>query len=458
MTISLPLALLGGLGLGAVISLLVYFRLMMRLNRVEQERALIERELSLFKQQQGLAERDLAAARSRAQELEVRSAQLETELRFQQGEAEARHQAFRDAELKMNQIFQANAAEALRQNGETFMQMAHSVLQQHEMKARGELDVRSQAVNQLIEPIHKSLDKVQERMIDLEKQRVGAYQGLHEQVGLLLDAQGRLQLEASKLASAMRSPTARGRWGELQLRRVVELAGMLAYCDFFEQGHLAGEKGLQRPDMIVRLPGKRSIAIDAKVPLQAYLEAIESHDEEERQRLFSQHASLVRRQVQLLGQKSYWDQIEGSPEFVLLFLPGESFFSAALQADPSLLEIGVDHRVLITTPTSLIALLRTSAAVWRQEDMTRNAQEVSRLGRELYQRLADLSAHVADTGKQLGAAVQSYNKMVGTIESRVLVSARRFTELKADDPKKELKETPSVEHLPRSLNMSELEF
>jgi DNA recombination protein RmuC len=397
----------------------------------------------------------LKDAQGKLQDFSLRCTRQEAELQYQKSSYEERLKTLQEAEQRLSQSFQVLSADALRQSSESFLQLAHSVFKQHETKATGELDLRRQAVDQLIEPIHKSLGKVEERIQDLEKQRVGAYHGLQDQITLLLETQQKLQLEASNLATALRSPTTRGRWGELQLRRVVELAGMLPYCDFEEQANISGD-GKLRPDMIIRLPGKRSIIIDAKVPLQSYLEAVDCADDERRREHYKQHAAQVKKQVQLLGQKSYWEQLDSSPEFVLLFLPGEAFFSAALQADPSLIEVGADHRVLIATPTTLIALLRTAAHSWRQEDIARNAQDISRLGKELYQRISDLSGHLSDMGRSLGASMQAYNRLVGTVESRVLVSARRFQELKADDPKKEIKEAPILDQQPRFLQSQEL--
>jgi DNA recombination protein RmuC len=397
----------------------------------------------------------LKEAREKQQELSLRCTRQEAELQYQKASYEERLKTFQEAEQRLSQSFQALSADALRQSSESFLQLAHSVFKQHETKATGELDLRRQAVDQLIEPISKSLSKVEERIQDIEKQRVGAYHGLQDQITLLLETQKKLQLEASNLATALRSPTTRGRWGELQLRRVVELAGMLPYCDFEEQANISGD-GRLRPDMVIRLPGNRSIIIDAKVPLQSYLDAVDCADEDRRREYYRQHAAQVKKQVQMLGQKSYWEQLTNSPEFVLLFLPGEAFFSAALQADPTLIEVGADHRVLIATPTTLIALLRTAAHSWRQEDIARNAQEISRLGKELYQRLSDMSGHLSDMGKSLGSTMQAYNRLVGTVESRVLVSARRFQELKADDPKKEIKEAPILDQQPRLLQSQEL--
>ena len=391
------------------------------------------------------------------QALRIHAARIETELEQQEKAHRERLILMESAENRLKETFQSISGEALRRSGESFLQMAEGVLGKQTERAQGDLELRKLAVDQLVAPLHQTLANVEQRIGEIEKQRVGAYQGLQEQITLLLGAQKNLQLEASHLASALKSPTTRGRWGELQLRRVVELAGMLAYCDFFEQHHSVNADGKQlRPDMVVRLPGNRSIAIDSKAPLQAYMEAIDCDDDDKRKKLFEQHAQLIRRQVQALGQKGYWEQLDGSPEFVLLFLPGEAFYSSALQADPSLIEFGADNRVLIATPTTMIALLRTTAYAWRQEDISKHADEISRLGRELYGRLADLSGHVADMGKGITSSVQAYNKLVGSLESRVLVSARRFHELKADDPKKVLREINMIDERPRAIQAPEL--
>jgi DNA recombination protein RmuC len=397
------------------------------------------------------------AAQKESQVLQIHAARIETELQQQDKSHRERLALMESAENRLKETFQAISGEALRKSGESFLQMAEGVLGKQTERAQGDLELRRQAVDNLVAPLQQTLQNVEQRIGEIEKQRVGAYQGLQEQITLLLGAQKNLQLEAAHLASALKSPTTRGRWGELQLRRVVELSGMLAYCDFYEQHHATNAEGKSlRPDMVVRLPGNRSIAIDSKAPLQAYMEAIDTDDDDKRKKLFEQHAQLIRRQVQALGQKGYWEQLEGSPEFVLLFLPGEAFFSAALQADPSLIEYGADNRVLIATPTTLIALLRTTAFAWRQEDISKHAEEVSRLGRELYSRIADLSDHMVSMGKGLTNSVQAYNKLVGSLESRVLVSARRFQELKADDPKKSLKEINVIDEQARALGAAEL--
>ncbi|MBC7659087.1 MAG: DNA recombination protein RmuC [Chitinophagaceae bacterium] len=447
-TIAWPL-----IGLGLMSGLFFF----MRAKQAVDQKHVLENEKVDLQRRLMEGETRLTALQNESQNLKIQAARLETELDQQNKAHRERIAVIESAEGRLKETFQALSGEALRQSGETFLQMAEGVLGKQTQRAQGDLELRRQAVDNLVLPLQQTLANVELRMGEIEKQRVGAYQGLQEQITLLLSAQKNLQLEASHLASALKSPTTRGRWGELQLRRVVELSGMLAYCDFYEQQHSTNQDGKQlRPDMIVRLPGNRSIAIDSKAPLQAYMEAIDCDDDEKRKKLFDQHAQLLKRQVQLLGQKGYWEQLEGSPEFVLLFLPGEAFFSAALQADPTLIEYGAENRVLIATPTTLIALLRTTAYAWRQEDISKHAEEVSRLGRELYGRIADLSGHVADMGKGIANSVSSYNKLIGSLETRVLVSARRFQELKADDPKKTLREIGLIDEQPRIIQAPEL--
>ena len=354
-------------------------------------------------------------------------------------------QAIEEVVAKFNGLSQ----EALKQNNEIFLQLANSTFEKLQVKARGELE------SDLIKPVKDTLQKFDTKLGELEKSRIGAYSTLKEQVSALLDTQKELRNETGNLVKALRAPIVRGRWGEIQLRRVVELAGMLDRCDFYEQESVTTEEGRLRPDLLVRLPGKKNIVVDAKAPLSAYLDAIETQDEAVRLTKLKEHAKQVRTHVTLLSRKSYWDQFQPTPEFLVLFLPGEAFFSAALEHDPSLIEMGVDKQVILATPTTLIALLRAVAYGWRQENLSQNAQQISALGRDLYKRVADMAGHWSKVGKSLGGAVQAYNKAVGSLESRVLVSARRFKDLESTVDR-EIEVVDPVEQTPRQVQASEM--
>lgn len=399
-------------------------------------------------------EKALDADRQTLEILRQKVTELTASLTYEREQAKEKMVFLEDAQEKLIHHFKALSAEALTTNNQSFLQLANSTFQKFQDVAKADLGHRQQTIGEMLTPVHQALVKVDSKIHELEKQRVGAYEGLRQQVHDLLVSQKELRGETANLVKALRTPQARGQWGEMQLKRVVEMAGMVAHCDFVEQTSVSTEQGRLRPDMIIHLPGGKKVIVDAKAPLAAYLEALESQDEAVKAEKMQDHARHVRNHIRQLSQRAYWDQFPSTPEFVVLFLPGETFFSAALEIDPSLIEAGVKEKVILATPTTLIALLRAVAYGWRQENIAENAKAISDLGQELYKRLGDMGSHLTRVGKNLGQAVEAYNQTVGTMERRVLVSARKFKELGSVGDV--IEELPTLDHHPRALHSLEL--
>jgi len=381
------------------------------------------------------------ASRLRSQR---RLAELETRLRLCQESSQTEKSLLETA-------FGSLSLQALEKNNRAFLQLAEQTLQRFQEKAKGELSEKEKAVENLVKPIKDALEKTEAQIRHMENERKEAYGSLHKHLETMAITQQQLQGETRNLVQALRRPEVRGQWGEMTLKRLAELAGMVEHCDFFEQQQVQSETGALRPDMIVRMPDRREIVVDAKTPLDAYLNAIEAKDDESRNQHLQRHAQNVRKHIRQLASKAYWNQFENAPEFVILFIPGDQFLAAALDQDHALLEDALKEQIILTTPTSLVALLRAVAYGWRQESLAENAELIRDAGVELYQRLATFSEHLGRVGKGLDSALSNYNKAVGSFETKVVPGARKFTELGVS-PGRQLENTDQIERGVRTLS------
>jgi DNA recombination protein RmuC len=402
------------------------------------------------------ADREIANVRSKlVAELAGTKARLETELQAERRASAEKLLLIQDAEIKLRDAFAALSSDALRQNNQSFLDLARTSLSEFQQSARTDLDGRQKAIEELVQPLKESLTKVDGKLEEVERNRVGTHSALAEQLRSLNNAQHTLQVETGRLVQALRSPNVRGQWGELQLRRVVEAAGMLEYCDFDLKESVAADGSRLTPDMIVRLPGGRNVVVDAKVPSAAYLDAMEAETDAARDGKLRDHARQVRDHIVRLGNKAYWQHFQPTPDLVIMFVPGEMLLSVAMQRDPTLLEFSLGRNVMLASPLTLMALLRAVAYGWQQEKIAQNAQEISDLGRQLYDRIRVMAEHFEEVARGLTRSVDAYNKAVGSLESRVLVTARRLKEKGIPAPE-ELPELEVIDHTAREIGAPEL--
>ncbi|MCA9428342.1 MAG: DNA recombination protein RmuC, partial [Candidatus Omnitrophica bacterium] len=410
------------------------FQLEDRLRKTDKDKDSLSETLELNRKE--LSERDRKLA------------ELETTLDQERKSTEEKLAILEQGTQKMKETFENLAAEALKKSNSSFLELAKAQLENYQKEAKSDLDQRKEAVAGLLAPVKETFEKFDKKIEEMEKGRNHDYGSITEQLKSLTLTQENLRTETSKLVNALRRPQARGQWGEIQLRNVVELAGMSEYCDFQEQVSTQNEEGgVLRPDLIVNLPGGKKIVVDSKVSLDAYLNAIETDSSEQRDIYLTQHAQQVRSHIRQLSMKEYWKQFDFTPDFVVLFLPGEVYFSAALHAEASLIEEGARNRVILASPTTLIALLKAVAYGWQQEKVAANSREIAKLGKELHDRVAGLAEHFEDLGHNLRKATQSYNRSLSTLEKRVLVSTRRFRDLSIDTDV-EIQDVEQIDLLP----------
>jgi DNA recombination protein RmuC len=379
-----------------------------------------------------------------------RHARLEAAINNEEALQREREIAFETARSQLTATFSELANQSLKSNSENFLRLAKEKLGAQQDQAKRDLGDREKAIEDLVKPIRDSLQASQKQITELEKTRSEAYGGIKSQLEAMQLSQQSLTQETQNLVKALRRPEVRGRWGEITLRRLVELAGMVEHCDFQEQVHSVGDDQVIRPDMVVRMPNQRDVVVDVKTPLDAYLEAVEAKDDTQRQLALRRHARNVREHIRTLSSKAYWAQFANSPEFVILFIPGDQFLSAALSEDPDLIESALSQQIILATPTSFVALLKAVAYGWRQLALADNALEIRQLAEDLYGRLTTFVTHMNKVGRQLASSVESYNRAVGSLERKVLPGARKFVEL-GIQTKKEMEKVETLDPIPRTM-------
>ena len=368
--------------------------------------------------------------------LREKNTELSTRLDIEQQNNLEKIQSLESARIQLTETFTALSSKALKDNNEEFLKLAQENLKQYQAQAVNELDKKEKSIEHLLTPIKETLSKTEEQFRNIEKERKESQGALHKHLETMAQTQSTLQDETRKLVTALRRPEVRGQWGEMTLKRLAELAGMVEHCDFYEQEHVRTDDGGLRPDMIVRMPDGREIVVDVKTPLDAYISAIEAVDDTERQIHLTRHTKNVKQRINELADKAYWQQFKNAPDFVVLFIPGDQFLSAALDQEPSILENALARQVILATPTSLVALLRAVGYGWRQEQLAENAEHIKTVGEELYGRLQTFTEHLHKLGKSLDSGMKHYNSAVGSFDSRVLPSARKFNEMGISADKK----------------------
>jgi DNA recombination protein RmuC len=390
---------------------------------------------------------------SKLREQQQKAAELELTLKLEKEKQQQQDALLQQTREQLANTFNQLSNDALSRNNASFLKLAEENLKRFQSEAKADLSSREKAIEQLIKPINDALQQTSKQIHEIEKDRKESYGSLKTTIDQMNKSQQQLQQETQNLVQALRRPEVRGQWGEMTLRRLAELSGMVAHCDFFEQTHTQTETGAIRPDMIVRLPEQREIIVDAKTPLDAYLSAIQAKEDSVRQRELKRHAQVIRSRVRELSKKNYWAEYTNSPEFVVLFIPGEQFLAAALEVDPALLEDSMSENIILATPTNFIALLRAVSYGWKQQALAENAENIRELGETLYKRLATFGGHLESLGKSLGSSVNHFNKAVGSLERTVIPGARKFTEM-GISTKSEISELPPVDVVPRQVENS----